>query len=194
MNTKKNTHGAQHSAKPAPTYTGSALAKQDPAAKLSRSQKIDLATQEVASGLERMATLLSADVPLPVLEACYFVIDKVWAKPIKQMRDLINGALKAHMREQEQPLVELTLDYSGSTYRAERKVVKHSMGSAPGMADVEELAKRAGLKKDDLLRQLVSYEFDDDKLRAYVTAGKIKPEWVEECRVQKAEQLTIEKV
>lgn len=181
------------SGKPA-GYVGGALVKQEPEAKLTRAQRIDLASAEVTSGLERMATLLSTDVPLPVLEACYFVIDKVWKKPIEQMRNLVNAALKDHMRAQETPLTELVLDYSGATYRAERKVQKHTMGNAPGMEDVKDLCARAGLKLSDVTHEVVSVEYDAGKVDALIKAGKLTSALVEECRRVKQESLTIEKV
>jgi hypothetical protein len=206
MNAKKNARRdadktervVSHGEQPTAQYKGNALVHQAPMARtLTRPQRMEQAKTNGLKAFEEMAELLSGEnVTLPLMQAAYFIIDKVWKKPIEDMRKLVNESLKTHMRENASgALDELTLDYGGETYKAERKVQRHTLGNEPGMTGVKALAVKLGIAWESLCREVVSYEFDESKAREACRQKKVDPDKAfEEARVQKQEALTIEKV
>jgi len=192
-------------------YAGAALVKQEPEKRLTRAQQLEHAKDDVLKAFERFATLLSGEhVTLPLMQAAYFIIDKVWRKPIEDMRKLVNESLKIHMREHTvklpeggeklAPLDELTLDYGGETYKATRTVQRHQMGKAPDLGDVKAMAVELGCEWTALCVAEVSYKFDKEKaLAKIVEFGKAKTvdaaeKFIDDRRVQKSETLGVEKV
>lgn len=190
-------------------YVGGALAKQEPERKLTRAEQLDAVQELGLSAFANLAKLLDGEPPLPLVQKAYYIIDKAWKKPVDAMRKSINETLKQFMREhvelntetkQEEvkPLTELQLDIGGETFKSERTVQRHTMGNAPDMADVKLLAEKLGL--DDHLKlcnQVVSYEYNQQQAVALVKAKfpKVDAEkFIDSCRAQKSESLTIEKV
>lgn len=186
-------------------YAGTALATQEPARKLTRAEQMTAASDVVLKGFETFAALLSGEnVTLPMMQAGYYIIDKLWKKPIDEMRKLVNESLKTHMREnvvegKPAPMTELVLDYGGETFKAKREVQRHKMGNAPEMADVKALAEKLGVKWEDLCVTVTEYIYDEEKTVALMVHAKkmngdSARKLIEEFRVQKSESLGIEKV
>jgi hypothetical protein len=188
-------------------YVGSALTKQEPERKLTRAQQMQAASDAVIKAMENFASLLSGEhVTLPMMQAGYYIIDKLWKKPIDDMRKMVNTALKEHMREHEverdgqrvkEPLTELVLDYGGETYKAEREVQRHKMGNAPGMADVKQLAEKLGVDWLKLCNPVTTYEYNEQMTIAIIKEKMPKADpakVIDEARLQKSESLSIEKV
>lgn len=178
-------------------YKGTALVKQEPVEKkLTRAQQLEAASNEVVASIEKVAALLTGEhVTLPLVEACYYVVDKVWAKPIKALRDSLNASLKEHMREQA--TTELVLDYGGQTYRAEKDIRRFKMGNAKDMSDVKALAATLNVEWTALCHPVTSYEYDEAATVALIKEKmpKVDPATViEKHRVTQSESLGIEKV
>lgn len=204
--TKPGTVAAERQTNMGTGYAGGALAKQEPEKKLTRPQQLEAASNTVVSAIEAVANLLTGSPPLPLVQAAYYHVDKTWAKPIKQLRDSLNASIKEYMRghtesdgdqEVAAPLSELTLDYGGSTYRAEKESRKFKMGNAKDMADVKALAATLGVDFKELCHEVISYEYDEAATKAVIKAKLPKvnaDELIEEHRVTQSESLSIEKV
>jgi hypothetical protein len=197
---------AEKAARESGAYQGSALAKQEPEKKLTRPQQLEAASNTVVKAIEDVAALLTGTPPLALVQATYYHVDKTWAKPIKQLRDSLNASIKEYMRghveevdgkEEPAPLEELTLDYGGSTYRAEKESRKFKMGNAKDMADVKSLAATLGVDFKELCHEVISYEYDEAATKAVIKTKLPKAnadELIEEHRVTQSESLSIEKV
>lgn len=194
-----------------PTYSGKALATQSPEKKLTRAQQLDEVQEQGLNAFASLAKLLDGEPPLPLVQKAYYIIDKAWKKPVDAMRKSINETLKQFMREHveavtngevtqevSKPLTELQLDIGGETFKSERTVQRHTMGNAPDMADVRLLAEKLGL--DDHLKlcnEVISYEYNQQTAVAMVKSKfpKVDAEkFIDNCRAQKSESLSIEKV
>jgi hypothetical protein len=104
---------------------------------------------------------------------------------------------KVNGKEEPDPLDELTLDYGGETYRAEKDTRKFKMGNAKDLADVKALAATLGVEWTALCHAVTSYEYDETATKALIKAKLPKAnaeEVIEEHRVTQSESLSIEKV